>query len=292
MENITGILPLFKILSIFTGSRLVSLPFSNMAGPLGESDGEKEKLIEYADRKRESLDCKYLELRTENGINDKNFIAEEKTDFLNSRIILSNDIDKMWSLINGNARTSVRKAEKAGVGVREGDAEKDIQTFYRLNLITRKRHGTPSFPIGFFKNIIKELKGTKLLFAEIEEKRIASIMISTFKDSVYYMYSVSDDEYKHLCPTDLLLWNAIKRASSDGFRCFDLGRSDITNKGLIFFKEKWAAESRALKYYYLPKSNFVSSRTGFKFNMVNTLFKKLPIDIAKVLGPPLVKRLG
>jgi len=248
-------------------------------------------LVEYAEEKREYLNYMYLEIRTRDRINNRRFLAEERSNYLNFCIELNNDSDRIWSLITGNARTSVRKAEKSGLTVREGNSEEDIKNFYELNLITRKKNGIPSFSIEFFQNIIKELK-VKLLFAELGNKTIASILISSFKDYVYYMYSVSNAQYKHLYPTDLSLWYAIKWASLNGFKYFDLGRTDRADKGLIFFKEKWGSQSEVLRYYYLPRSSFVSSRSGFKFSMVNTLYKRLPVAVAKIFGPPIVKRLG
>jgi FemAB-related protein (PEP-CTERM system-associated) len=289
--KITGILPLFKVVSIFTGKRLVSLPYSGIGGPLAESDEEKELLIEYAEKKRESLSCVYLELRTRDCINGRRFLADEKN-YLNFRIQLNNDIDRMWSLITGFARTKVRKAEKSGLTIREGNSEEDIKTFYNLNLITRKKNGVPSFSIEFFQNIIKELKGAKLLFAELGKRTIASFLNVSFKDYVYSIYGGVDNKYTHLNPSDFLTWHTIKWASLNGFKYLDLGRTYSSDKGLISFKEKWAAQSEVLRYYYLPRSSLVTSRSGFKFNVVSTLFKKLPIPIARIIGPPLIKRLG
>lgn len=146
--------------------------------------------------------------------------------------------------------------------------------------------------MDFFRSVIKELNG-KLLFAELGKEAIGSLLSVPFKDRVYYvLYSGVNDQYRHLRPTDLLFWHVIKRACLNGFKYVDFGRTDKADKGLIFFKEKWASRSEALRYYYLPRSSFVSSRSGLKFHMVNTFFKKLPISIARVLGPPLIKRLG
>lgn len=152
--EIAGILPLFKIASIFTGKRLVSLPYSSIGGPLAESDTEKELLIEYAEERRASLNCAYMELRTRDGINSHRFSVEERSTYLNSWVELDNDSDRMWRRISEHGRTPVRKAEKSGLTVREADSEEDMKSFYRLNLLTRKT-AFLLFPWIFFEALLK-----------------------------------------------------------------------------------------------------------------------------------------
>ena len=46
----------------------------------------------------------------------------------------------------------------------------------------------------------------------------------------------------------MLLWQATQQAMQDGLREFDLGRSDMTDSGLVDFKGRWGADKTILKY--------------------------------------------
>nr|NIP40970.1 peptidoglycan bridge formation glycyltransferase FemA/FemB family protein [Candidatus Aenigmarchaeota archaeon] len=50
---------------------------------------------------------------------------------------------------------SIRKAEKSGVEIIERNSNEGINEFYRLNKMTRKKHGMPAQPKKFFTNLYK-----------------------------------------------------------------------------------------------------------------------------------------
>ena len=63
----------------------------------------------------------------------------------------------MFENMDGSARQAVRKAEKDGVTVEVSQSEAAVREFYDLQCQTRKRHGLPPQPLGFFLNIWRHI---------------------------------------------------------------------------------------------------------------------------------------
>jgi|SRR5277367_6009217 len=55
------------------------------------------------------------------------------------------------------------------------------------------------------------------------------------------------------CPPSVELWTAIRQAKAAGYTRFDLGRTAISNAGLMtFFKERWGGVGSDLNYWRYP----------------------------------------
>ena len=67
-----------------------------------------------------------------------------------------------------------------------------------------------------------------------------------------YKYGCSDPRFNNLGGTPLLFWRAIQDAKAGGIEEFDFGRSEISNVGLVKFKENWGATRYALNYQRYP----------------------------------------
>jgi lipid II:glycine glycyltransferase (peptidoglycan interpeptide bridge formation enzyme) len=87
------------------------------------------------------------------------------------------------------------------------------------------------------------------------ETAVASIFTLTTRKSLVYKYGCSDSRFNNLGGTAMLFWNAIRQAKANGLVEFEMGRSDIPNKGLITFKERWAAQRSVVKYWRYPIQN-------------------------------------
>ena len=106
---------------------------------------------------------------------------------------------------------SIRKARKSGVTVREDNTEQGMKEFYRLNVLTRRKHGVPSQPMRFFTNLWKNLiicgKGF-LLLAEHQGVVVAGSLYLSHRDTVYYKFNASDpDCLTSITPNHLITWH-------------------------------------------------------------------------------------
>jgi hypothetical protein len=77
----------------------------------------------------------------------------------------------------------------------------------------------------------------------------ASILTLRHASTVTYKYGCSRQSYHHLGVMPLLLWKTIQQAKADALEWLDLGRSDVTNPGLIQFKNRLGAAQSPLFYW-------------------------------------------
>jgi len=299
--TVKGILPLFRVKSFITGNRLVSLPFSSIAGPIATSEEAMRKLIGFAEKKITDLGYNYLELKLQHTL-PENLVKESgmilDTSCASFLLELTNDPKDIWTKLHKNSiRRAVNKAIRTSITVRTADTIEDMLSFYNLNIFTRKKHGSPPQSLEFFKSMWWNLNGKefmKLSLAEYDGKVIAGIILFTFGDTIWYAYGASDDKYLKYRPNNLLLWRAIEWGCINGYKYFDFGRVSPDNRGLMDFKSRWGTQKYKLSYYYYPKMPVLISRnrTSLKYRLMSNFWRKTPVPVSKFLGPHLLKQIG
>jgi serine/alanine adding enzyme len=78
-----------------------------------------------------------------------------------------------------------------------------------------------------------------------------------------------------------------------GYRYFDFGRSTM-DEGTFKFKKQWGALPEQLSWYYIYKDKKPSVSVGGvsgKKELFIKVWQKLPLDMTRVLGPILRKRI-
>ena len=86
----------------------------------------------------------------------------------------------------------------------------------------------------------------------------------------------------------------MERAREGGRRLFDYGRSK-RGTGSFDFKTYWGFEPEPLYYeYFLVKRREMPnlSPTNPKYEAMIRIWRKLPIALTRLLGPPVAKHLG
>jgi lipid II:glycine glycyltransferase (peptidoglycan interpeptide bridge formation enzyme) len=93
---------------------------------------------------------------------------------------------------------------------------------------------------------------------------------------------------------DFMYWEVMRRAADRGYALFDFGRSKL-GTGAFSFKHNWGFEAANLQYRYklapgatIPDHNPMNP----KYRMFIAAWKRLPIPVANLLGPPIVRGLG
>lgn len=293
--DISGILPFFLIRSLFTGRRIVSLPFSDYGGPLfREYPPEEDLLSEIVKEHKDSV--KYIEIRGPIP-NASVFVCHNY--YQRHVLNLRTDLSELKKLLNKRSiQYSIRKAKKAGVQINEENTQYGMREFYRLNTLTRKKHGVPSQSGKFFEKLLEHVisKGYgSILLAIYDSKAVAASLFLKCGKTIHYKYNASDPEYlKKATPNHLLTWHAIKRGSMDGYQFLDFGRTSPDNKGLIRYKEMWGTEALDLPYYYYPRIKGATSQKESSplYRMVTSTWRSLPDAIAKKMEAIIFKHLG
>lgn len=288
--RLCGILPLFHIRSILSGSRLVSVPFVSECGPIGDSEDVLLAMVERAKRLCDELKCRYLEMRTSRPLR----LDLPASEYFFTYCTPLYEPEKLWKTLDHRSRGAVSKASKRGVVVKREDSEKGLYAFYDVNLRNKTRLGSPAHPLALFKVMHREMGDYfRLYTAEVSGKVISGGIAICFNGVVSMSYQASDRAYLDHYPNDAVTWQAMEEGGREGFRYLDFGKTPVDNTGLAQYKKKWKAEERKLYYYYYPKvPNLISSnRQGTKFKIVTSVWRRLPLPIARLLGPLAFRQL-
>lgn len=289
-RKLAALLPVMEVNSFLTGKRGVSLPFTDYSDPIMNGSFQVHDVLTEVLAYGKKQGWKYLELRSRINISPSPFPSMT---YLGHTLNLSNNEDQIFSGLKDTTRRNIKKAIKEGVELRIEATEKSLKEFYRLNVLTRKRHGLPPQPLTFFKEIFDHILSRGLglvVLAFYKEKAIAGAIYFHFGDTAIYKYGASDLLYQHLRPNNLVMWEAIKWYSRKGYKKFCLGRTEPENQGLIQFKSGWGAKEYKIYYYRydLRKEAFVPI-TPRERGFHNKLFTNLPSLIFKMLGGLLYK---
>ena len=297
--KITGFLPLCSMQSPLTGRRLVNLPFSDLCPLLAVDEACANELIDQAVSLAQQQKVRYLELRT--GVNE---VLAKRADLIEENLYvqwlmpLSADPDHVWSKLRKPVQRQVKKSQKLGVQVHIAQQRDDMAHYYRLHLQTRcKKHGMPAQPQRYFFELWNTFasSGTlQLLLAEYQGAIIAGMVLFVSGPTIRYAYGASDERYLNLAPNDLLMWTAIKLGCTLGCQTLDMGRTACDNEGLMEFKRRWGAIKEPLPYYYFPHVAGLAStsESSWKYRLLTSCWKRLPLPLAGSLGGYLYKHLG
>ena len=259
-------IPIMEIRSLISGRKGVSLPFSDYCNPIINSNIRFKDLFEQLISYGKKENWKYIELRGELGIPED---LTTYSHYYDHTLDLSLDENKMLSSFRSSTQRNIKKATKEGVTVNMYKSMESIDEFYRLNCITRKKHGVPPQPYHFFKLIYDRVisKGLgNIVLASIKKKIISGSVYFHFGKKVIFKYGASEKGYQHLRANNLVMWEALKWYANKGFESFSFGRTDPENDGLRQFKKGWGTAEKVIRYYRydLKKSAFVSGNAGIK----------------------------
>jgi CelD/BcsL family acetyltransferase involved in cellulose biosynthesis len=226
--------------------RLVSLPFTDALAPLVDPP-EERRFAEAADSFRRAQRLARIEFR--GGLDGAR--AGLAAAVIHT-LPLDGGPEALLDRFSKGKRRDVRAADRQALTARHADAEHDLtETFYRLHLETRRRHGVPVQPKRFFKLLWRRILEPGHGFALIAEDAgvpIAGAVFIVGHGRIVYKYSASDVSRRNQLSTDLLIWTAIQKACGDGLRAMDFGRSEVTAEGLRAFKSRWGAVEEPLVY--------------------------------------------
>jgi CelD/BcsL family acetyltransferase involved in cellulose biosynthesis len=290
--KIVGLIPMMGIKSFCTGKRGVSLPFTDYCYPLVNDRASAEQLFQTLIQHGNSHGWKSFELRGElPGIN-----SLPSSRYYSHRLALSPNEEVIFSGFSNNTRRNINKAQREGVEVRIGNDEDSMREFYRLNCMTRKRHGLPPQPYRFFRyifhDVIADNRGLVLL-ANKGGGSIAGAVFFHFGKHAIYKFGASDLDQKSLRANSLVMWEAIRWYAGHHFKTFCFGKTELENEGLRRFKIGWGSSERILEYsvYDLKRAAFVAKNSKV-VGWHNNVFNKMPIPLARLIGSAIYRHVG
>ncbi len=290
-DVIEGILPLVRFASPLFGRYLVSMPYLNRGGILAAHEGAARALLGDAQRLVEETRSRFAELRHITPIDER---LPRRAEKVSMSLDVSIGEEALWDAIGPKTRNLVRKAEKSGLVVREGDREKDFTAFYDLFAANMRDLGTPVYTPRFFREVLRAFpESTRLSLVEREGVPAAAGICVSHLGFTEIHWAASRREMLGSSPNMLLYWEAITHASRSGLETFCFGRSTV-DSGPYRFKKQWGARGTPLAWEYLlaPGSTVPGlNPDNPKFRLAVGAWKRLPLALTRILGPPIVRHI-
>lgn len=282
--------PFAHVRSRLTGSRSVCVPFADVCGPIalpGRRDAVAALLDAVADRHRQ--DQITVEIRA-----PLDGVGRPAAEFYVHTLDLEPDAAAVFKRFRSNVRNLSRKAHREGVEVRRDRSAEALNDFYRLHLMTRRRLGVPTQPKRFmqrFEGLFEQGLGF-VLRAQLDGRTVAAAVFLTFNGTVLYKFSASDPAYAKRNPNYALLAEAIRWGCENGYRRFDMGRTDLATEGLRSFKRGWGTEEAKLSYTRLSAKPSESVHGAGVPPIVRTVLTHTPALTSRAAGAVLYKHFG
>lgn len=284
-------LPYMKVKSWLTGNRIVSLPFSDHCFPLYNEEADllflMDGLFEYV----KQMGYEKVELRGDFPISSEQHCSSQ---FAFHSIPLQEDFNLIAANIHHMNKRNARIAERNGLHLEWGNSHEHLKLYYRLHLQERRDQGMPVQPWKYFSLLEKQIFSHDLgniLFAYQGDRVLAAVVLLYFGQTLTYKYGASLRSELKLRPNDFLFWNAIQWGCRQGYKIFDMGRTELDNSGLRSYKTRWGAEEFILTY-----KNFGSQPPGRSNKSINSLMecviRNSPLWVCRTSGELLYRHFG
>jgi hypothetical protein len=249
-----------KVRSWLTGRRLVSLPFSDHCEPLVDDVQELATFCEWLRGEQREHHWRYAELRPARPAPTQAGFSVSETFFLHLLDLRPGPEALLAACHKDSVQRKIKRAQREGLTCLEGRSEELLRRFYRLLVMTRRRHQLPPQPFNWFRNLAACCRES--LNVRIASQRghpVAGMITLQLRDTVVYKYGASDAAFHALGGMHFLFWKAIADACAEGRVTFDFGRSDPDQPGLLTFKDRWGAARVPVSYARCPASRPAAS---------------------------------
>ena len=287
--QLVGVLPLAEIDSWLFGHSLASLPFCAYAGVLADDAAAERALDEAARALATRLRVGAYECRNQTPRHPE---RPTKDLYVTFKKTIEPEVEANLAAIPRKQRAMVRKGIKAGL---VGEIDLDTDRFFAAYSASVHRLGTPVFAPRYFR-LLKDEFGDdcEVLSITLDGRIIASVLSFYFRDEVLPYYGGGVDAARAVAGNDFMYWELMRRACERGLKVFDFGRSK-RGTGSFDFKKNWGFEPTPLAYeYFLVTDTDVPDVNPLnpKYQLFIRAWKKMPLALANIIGPHIVKNLG
>ncbi len=138
---------------------------------------------------------------------------------------LTKSEDELLKAMHPKTRYNIKVAQKHGVVVKEDNSGKAFKTYLKLSSETTHRQGFFAHNERYHQTMWDTLSKNNIAHlwsATYQKETLASWIIFTWKDILYYPYGTSSRGHKEVMAPYLLLWEIVKWGKQNGYKKFDL----------------------------------------------------------------------
>ncbi len=271
------------------GRFLVSLPYVNTAGVDGLGKEITHTLISEACDLADDLDVQYLELRNEAAVKHPR-LNHSRTDKVHMRLELAQGDAELDAGFKSKLRSQIRKADSHGHQLKIGGDEL-LDDFYHIFAVNMRDLGTPVFSKHLFHSILDTFEDdAEICLVENAGTSIAAALLVHSDGKTEVPSASCLRNWNHTGANMWMYRQLLGRAIERGSHTFDFGRSS-KDSGTYKFKAQWGAQPHPATWqYYVRKGSVEDMRPDSAKNKRRIeAWKKLPVWLTKIMGPPIVR---
>lgn len=287
--QILAILPLAQIKSRWFGHTLCSLPFCVYGGIASTDQRAADALDLAAQSLAARLRVDHLEYRNLSS-SHADWVKQDL--YVTFRKPLHVAVEQNMLEIPRKQRAMVRKGIAGGL---HSAIDADVDHFFDAYADSVHRLGTPVFAKRYFQ-LLQHVFGQdcELLTVYSGSDPVSSVLVFYFRNEVLPYYGGGGTQARTLAANDFMYWEVMRRACEKGCTLFDFGRSKL-GTGAFDFKKNWGFDPQPLHYEcQLHRASSVAQNNPLnpKYQLLIKAWRKLPLPLANVLGPRIVRYLG
>jgi FemAB-related protein (PEP-CTERM system-associated) len=283
-----GVLPLIRVRSML-GHFLISLPFLNDGGPLGDSDTQLQ-LVEHAVAEARRSGAGLLEFRARHELPGPLTPSYRRVAV---HLPLPSSVEEMWkSTLRPKLRSQIRRPGKEGMTVRSGPGE--LEAFYAVFARNMRDLGTPVLPRAFFERGASTF-GSSMLFAAVYNKSgipVAGACCLHWRRELEVTWASSLREFNRAAPNMLLYSALMEEAIGRKVEVFNFGRCS-PDSSTHRFKRQWGGHDVPLPWPFWSRHAAIgvpSTKSPF-YRLAIAAWRHFPLRVANRIGPRLARLL-
>lgn len=282
-----------RVSSWITGTRAVSLPFSDHCEPLLGDPTQLSDFMPWLQSECDVQKWRYIEMRPlMSGSGDP--ALKESGRYCFHELDLAPTADQLFHGLHRECiQRKIRKAEKSHLAYEVGNSKHLVNDLYRLVLITRKRHHLLPQPRKWFQNLAHSMgPNLQIRLVRKDDVPIAGILTLRHRSNVIYKYGCSDATFHQFGAMPFLFWQLIQESKAADAGNIDFGRSDLDQDGLITFKDRLGAARRSITYFRYSQTPQRRSSGVLNSERIRHLFSLLPGALSSTAGRIVYRHVG
>ncbi len=287
--EIIGGVPLTFFRSRLFGRFAVSVPYFNYGGVLTPYLNVAQDLLAELQQvcERENLD--HIEIRTLQPALWPNS-ANEKVSMV---LPLPENQQQLERQLGSKVRAQCKKAGRYQPVIRFGALDL-LDDFYHVFATNMRDLGTPVYTKKWFSTLLAQADITATIAVVYLADKPVSAGFLVGHNKVLEIPWASTIKSANAMDTNMWMYRQLlDYAVENGYRFFDFGRSS-RDAGTYRFKKQWGAQPHEHHWYYLlpPGGRMPAlNPSNPKYKLIIGAWKRLPVWLTKVIGPPLVKNI-
>jgi len=289
-HRISGILPLMLFSPPAKETRLISLPYTDVAGIIADDWESRRALLTAALKLADKLGANHLELRQDGALHSffPQLGPSETWSYTNHNFKTSllrplpASVDALWSALSAKVRNQVRKAKRCECTAKAGGIEL-LPDFYAVFSENMRDLGSPVHARELFQALMDSTSlQTAIICVSLHGEPAAAAFVLRHHETLFNPWASSLRIYRPSCPNMLLYWSMLQYAVVNRCRWYDFGRSS-PNAPTCRFKQQWGAELSPLGWHVFSRKPYTWSPENESLEDDN--WKNMDLTSSRQNGP-------